>query len=187
MPARLMNPFTGTVAPVFAAALLLCAAAPRAAAEDFVYIVLEAEASKTVEAPMVIADRDGASGEKCIALPQGSGMEKGSATIEYVVPAAGRYQIWLRTIWLDGCGNSVKLQLGDRETCQVGNDGTYNSWHWVKSKTNVDRGWRLTAGAQTLSLLNNEDGIWVDQIFITSDPYYVPQDIELPAEADEAE
>ena len=69
----------------------------------------------------------------------------------------------------------MNLQIGDEErSVTLGNDSTYYSWHWVKSP----RSYNLKAGKYNLRLLNREDGIALDQILITSDKDYFPQDIE---------
>ena len=56
----------------------------------------------------------------------------------------------------------------------VGNDGTYNAWHWMKSP----KSYKLRAGKHKLYILNREDGIKFAQAFITNDKNLVPQGFE---------
>ncbi|NLZ63533.1 MAG: hypothetical protein GX902_06960, partial [Lentisphaerae bacterium] len=48
------------------------------------------------------------------------------------------------------------------------------TWHWLESP----KLYKLAAGKHELRLLNREDGIAFDQILITTDHEYFPQEIE---------
>ena len=47
----------------------------------------------------------------------------------------------------------------------LGEDGTYDAWHWVGGKARV----KLNAGVNTLVLSNRETGVKVDQFFLCED------------------
>ncbi len=85
---------------------------------------------------------------------------------------ADDYQIWLRAWWKDGCGNSISLGLDDAKPRRVGNDGTYQSWHWVRCYTAS-----LSAGPHTLSLKPSEPNIKVDQVLLTTNREAFPEGI----------
>ena len=102
-------------------------------------------------------------------------IEYGGAVFSLEMPAAAECRVWLRVWWDDSCGNTVNLQVDDEPTSiTVGNDGTYRSWHWLPAS----RIYRLSEGLHTITLLNREDGIMFDQMLVTNDMQYVPQDIE---------
>ncbi|MCH7909979.1 MAG: hypothetical protein IIB38_10225, partial [Candidatus Hydrogenedentes bacterium] len=86
----------------------------------------------------------------------------------------------IRKWWEDGCGNSVRIGVDDFPPYVVGGDGTYKYWDWIKMSVTLE----LPAGDHRLTLYNNEDGVWVDQILLTSDPEYVPVGQESAAGSD---
>jgi hypothetical protein len=108
------------------------------------------------------------SGPGFIGVPEDGEKEKepikGSATIKFSVPAAGDYTIWLRAWWMDSCANSTKIQIDDLPAFEIGQDTTYQVWHWVKFK----RAMKLSAGAHTMVITNTEDGALVDQLYLTT-------------------
>lgn len=102
-------------------------------------------------------------------------MEYGGAVFTVEVPTATACKLWLRVWWDGSCGNTLNVKLNDEEhSLTVGNDGTYNAWHWLE----VGRLYQLSAGKHTFSLLNREDGIMFDQMLLTDDMTYHPQGIE---------
>jgi hypothetical protein len=102
-------------------------------------------------------------------------MEFGGA--EYVVhaPAPFTAAAWFRVWWSGACGNSLYFQIDEQDPVVVGNDGTYEAWHWVRVPETI----RLAAGENRFLLMNREDGMGVDQILITGDLDYVPQGLEI--------
>jgi len=75
------------------------------------------------------------------------------------------------------CGNSVFVKVDEAgKPMAVGNDGTYNAWHWLKVP--VPQPYELGAGKHQIIVLNREDGIRLDQLLLTGDLEYVPQGIE---------
>jgi hypothetical protein len=106
---------------------------------------------------------------------QDSDMKYGGATYELEVAAPVTCKVWVRAWWEGSCGNTVCVRVGDQgKILTVGNDGTYDSWHWLEVPTTFT----LEKGKTTLYLLNREDGIRIDQILLTNDMEYFPQGVE---------
>lgn len=145
-------------------------------AAGFAKLCFDAEYARDVEAPMKVVKKQSKnwSGEGYVEVPEEAGKTKGSATYTINVTSAGNYYVWARTYWKDGCGNSVGVQIDEYSPAILGQDGTYNHWHWVEAK---GAKFKLSAGKHTLKLLNREDGIMVDQVFLTQDDEYVPEGI----------
>jgi hypothetical protein len=102
-------------------------------------------------------------------------MKYGGATYEVQVAAPVTCKIWVRAWWEGSCGNTVCVRLGEQgKILTVGNDGTYDAWHWLEVPGKFD----LETGTVTLYLLNREDGIRIDQILLTNDMEYFPQGVE---------
>ena len=154
-------------------------------------LCLEAESAGTLEAPVVkveaatppagITAVKGASGETYLEIPEGKGnppkVTTGKAAYTLQIPADGTYVLWLRVYWEGECSNSFGVQLNDGAEFSFGQDGTYKSWHWVKSPPRI-RQLNLKKGTCTLTLKNREDGVRVDQIVLTTQRRFVPVDIE---------
>lgn len=147
-------------------------------------IVFEAEnAEKTVSPVRIVkienekSKQNKVSGNKFIEIKQGAGTGAkagGSATYKFKVTTAGNYYLWARVWWLDSCGNSFMVKLNNGPSFTFGNDNTYQNWHWVKARVKL----KLKKGEQTLQISNREDGIKIDQFFITSDREHIPVGIE---------
>jgi len=136
-------------------------------------IVFEAEAGK-VEEPFVVDDLADASGGKVVYLkektntkhPKQPGEDFFAGSIEYrfKVETEGKYMLWLRKLWMDGCGNSVfctinkPMTSGNEQT--LGEDGTYGKLTWVRFG---GKPVHLKAGTNVLRIQNREDGIKLDQ------------------------
>jgi hypothetical protein len=89
----------------------------------------------------------------------------GTVTYEVNVPSAGSYTFWARTWWgpETSCSNTFWVQIGNQPEQLLGEDATYLVWEWRKLKQPVT----LPAGKVTLTFKNHEDGIRIDQIFLT--------------------
>ncbi|NMA41964.1 MAG: hypothetical protein GX946_01130 [Oligosphaeraceae bacterium] len=150
---------------------------------DF-FLVVNASQVKEFTPPFEKHQDSQAADKLSLRIPDGKGvppegkepaMEHGGALFEIELPKAQRCKIWLRTWWDGACGNTVNLQIDDEpRSITIGNDGTYHTWHWLESP----RVYELEAGKHQIRVLNREDGIAFDQILITSDMEYFPQDIE---------
>jgi hypothetical protein len=170
----------GVPAPAAAAA----APAASSGSSDF-FRVLNAAADAKLVTPPVEKGPDSQSAKGTILRipdkkgvpPEGqdSDMKYGGATYELQVAAAVTCKIWVRAWWEGSCGNTVCVRLGEQgKILTVGNDGTYDSWHWLE----VPGTFSLEKGTITLYLLNREDGIRIDQILLTNDMEYFPQGVE---------
>lgn len=106
--------------------------------------------------------KDKANGDK----KEGDGSSlPGFLKFKVKVPEAGQYKLWGRVLWPDGCGNSFFVCKQGRPNQILGEDGTYDSWHWVELQ-----GPKLTlaAGVNTIEVHNREDGVILDQLQITT-------------------
>lgn len=171
-------------------ALLLCILpgfCPRGSAADIVCI--EAESAGEIKAPMKVS-RAGkatpgaswqpvkdAAADRYIEVPQGKGnppeVTTGQATWTVTLQDSGKYYLWCRVWWVDECGNSLTVQLDDGTPFTFGQDSTYRSWHWVKSPPRLSQ-LKLKKGTHKLTIKNREDGIRIDQVFLTDDRGTVP-------------
>jgi len=159
----------------FAAAVVFAVLA--SAGQGAERICFEAEAGTPTD-PVRVEEEGKASGGKCVSIPEGAGKPpevKGDLSFLIDVKKEGRYLLWARCWWDDGCGNSFKLAVDDAEPVVVGEDGTYKRWHWVNLRGVT---FQLAAGEHGIKLLNNEDGIKVDQILLLTDRLYVPVAVE---------
>jgi hypothetical protein len=146
-------------------------------------VCFEAEDSKEIKPPVKVteikekAEDAKVSGEKVIEIVQGAGEGTnvgGSAKYKISLKEGGTYFFWARCWWLDSCGNSFNVKIGDKPEFIMGNDGTYKSWHWIKAKVTL----KLDKGSYDLVIGNREDGIKIDQILMTTDRKLIPVDIE---------
>ena len=162
-------------------------------------ICFEAESPHTVTSPLGRAHAadntasaplrriEDASADSYLGVPQGAGKPpkvNGRATFVFPVQKEGRYFLWARVWWLDGCGNSLGMHLDDNPAFTFGQDGTYQRWHWFKAPGNLQQ-LKLSPGLHTLTISNREDGAYIDQLLLTRHERYVPVGIEdctVPAE-----
>jgi hypothetical protein len=137
-------------------------------------ICVEAESATAVQPALkkVLPGANAAySGAGYIHIPWDKNETKGQgqATLKVNAAAPGAYYVWARTFWENGCGNSISLSVNGQERI-LGEDGTYNKWHWVNSGTRVE----VKKGLNTIVLKNRETGVKIDQVFFTDDPDYTP-------------
>lgn len=102
------------------------------------------------------------------------GMKYGGIRFDVEIPRNMTCAVWMRVFWEGACGNSVYYRHPDGTTLAVGNDGTYDVWHWL----NIPQTFHFKKGSNTFYVLDREDGVRLDQIVITGDLEYVPQGIE---------
>ncbi|NLF17651.1 MAG: hypothetical protein GX595_10390 [Lentisphaerae bacterium] len=160
------------------------AAALAGTRNDFFRVINAAADAKTVTAPMERAPDGQSAKGTVLQILDGKGtppedgtpdMKYGGAAFELSVTAPVTCKIWVRAWWDGSCGNTVYVRLGeDGKPLTVGNDGTYNAWHWLEAPGTF----ALEPGTHTLFLLNREDGVRFDQILVTNDMEYFPQGIE---------
>lgn len=146
--------------------------------------VLNASAATQITAPMEKATETGAPDDTILVIPDGKGvppqgkqpeLEYGGCVFEFETAEDFNAEIWLNVVWDGSCGNTIDIRIDDEnKSVTVGNDGTYNAWHWMKSP----KSYKLRAGKHKLYILNREDGIKFAQAFITNDKDLVPQGFE---------
>jgi hypothetical protein len=144
-------------------------------------ICFEAEAANSISKPFEIAQSPTASGGKCVVQPLKSGRPPAvrcEAVYHFRVTSPGKYKLWGRALWPNGCANSVNVVLDKAKTLTLGQDGTYRRWHWVELKS---YSWTLSRGEHTLQMQNREDGPAMDEFFLTTDADYVPVGIVHPS------
>jgi hypothetical protein len=155
-------------------ALVLAGLAISSAAHAATKICFEAESANAVESVLkkvTPGTNKDYSGKGYIHIPWDKNETKGQgqASFKLNVTKPGNYYVFARTFWENGCGNSILLIINGQER-MLGEDGTYNKWHWVSNPTKVP----LKAGANTIILKNRETGVKIDQIFLTDDSQYEP-------------
>ena len=157
--------------PLLLAAAALLSAAPTAFAAN-AKVCFEAEKVASIETPLKIVKMAGTSSGSVLEIPwdKNKTARIGEATYKFNVAKAGVYYVWARTFWANGCGNSVEVSVNGSPSKILGEDGTYDAWHWVGGKARV----QLKAGANTLILKNRETGVKVDQFFFCEDKDYIP-------------
>jgi hypothetical protein len=141
-------------------------------------ICIDAENATSMETPLkkvLPGVNKQYSGKGFLEIPWDKNETKGIGQAGYRinVKTAGTYTLWARTYWMNGCGNSIAVSVNGGPVAIIGEDGTYDKWHWPESTVRV----RLKAGVNTLVLKNRETGVRVDQFFLSQDPDYTPTGI----------
>jgi len=139
---------------------------------DAAYRVIEAESPiRPSSGAMSIVAANDSSGNQAMAVPAETEKDGGKADYGVEGLEPGRYRLWIRAFWQDGCGNSVGCAAGNKQI--VFTDGIFDKWHWLTVPKQFDH----TGGDFTFSLVRREDGIMVDQILLTSDAGFIPHGI----------
>jgi hypothetical protein len=138
-------------------------------------VCFEAESASSVQSPIKKVTPGSSSkysGRGYLDIPWDQNKTKGvgQAVVTVNVKTAGTYYLWARTFWANGCGNSIGVGVNGGSSITLGEDGTYDKWHWVGGNTRVS----LKAGANTFVIKNRETGVRVDQIFLCQDGDYTP-------------
>ena len=134
-------------------------------------VCFEAELANRIVPMMEITERKDASGGLCLAVGEGAGRLKSpgpgaAAAADFWIqaPEKGIYHVWARTLWIGGCSNSVNISI-DGGAEHASTDRTYDRWHWVGGPVVS-----LDAGDHLVTLSNREDGILIDQVWLTTTP-----------------
>ena len=136
-------------------------------------LCFEAELANELTFPFEIVDREGASGGLALTVPEGAGdgrsfaRDTGTAICRVPLAAPGSYTAWLRVRWNGHCSNSVLVYVGKRPRRVTSQ--TFGRWHWLRAGP-----WKLPAGAVQVRFRSREDGIWIDQIVLTSEEFKPP-------------
>ena len=160
------------ISSLFLAGAALMSVAPAAFAAN-AKVCFEAEKYASIESPLKKVGEPGTSGGGAIEIPWDQNKTKGigSATYKFNAKTPGIYYLSARTFWANGCGNSISVSVNGKPAIVLGEDGTYDAWHWVGGKRAKVQ---LKAGVNTLVLSNRETGVRVDQFFMSQDPNYAP-------------
>ncbi|MEK6794889.1 MAG: hypothetical protein AABZ39_08940 [Spirochaetota bacterium] len=137
-------------------------------------IFIEAEAGE-LSAPMMVRTDVSARGGKCIVVPQGTGLEKGSAQYRFEVTDPGDYHVWLRTIAATSDDDSIFVSM-DGAPKKLSDIKASSSFAWDRVRDRIDGKvdigsfvtFTLGKGTHTLSLMSREDGLLIDAIAIFS-------------------
>ena len=141
-------------------------------------VCFEAESASSVQKPLRKVQGSANkpySGSGYLEIPWDKNESKGvgQAVYTFNVKTPGVYTLWARTFWANGCGNSVAVSVNGGPVKILGEDGTYDKWHWVGGTAKV----KLNAGANKMVLINRETGVSVDQFFLSQDAGYTPTGI----------
>lgn len=163
---------------VIGAAVALLGLLPGAAWASNNKICFEAEAPSQIVSPLkkvLPGYSKQYSGRGYLEIPWDRNKTKGlgDATYRVKVDKAGLYYLWARTFWQNGCGNSIAVAVNGSAPVILGEDGTYDHWHWVGGTARV----QLKAGMNTLVIQNRETGVRVDQVFLCESADYTPTGI----------
>jgi|694.fasta_scaffold72671_2 hypothetical protein len=156
-------------------------------------VTVEAESAETIEAPVVVVREaavpegskyvPGAANAAYLEIPQGKGNPPdnphGLAVLTVNVPSDGDYTLWCRVWWEDECSNSFSVKINESAPFLFGENATYKTWHWMRYPVaRTAKPITLKAGTNTLTVLNREDGVRLDQVILSADRRFVPVDQE---------
>ncbi len=162
-----------------------------AAAARAGHVCVDAESATHVQAPMRRVDAgnpeegvtpiEGASRNTYLEIPaiaEPSEEDKQAhAKFKITLEEGGDYVLWMRVWWDDECSNSFRVGINDQSPFILGRNRVFRRWNWVRSPPRT-RQLTLEAGTHTLKVLYREDRVRLDQILLTTDPRFVPVDIE---------
>jgi hypothetical protein len=138
-------------------------------------IALEAEAGSRT-APMAVGNDATASGGKFVQVPKGTGSNytdstnggPGEVRFTINIPQAGTGILWARTIAPDNSSNSFYVTRNGSLVVEWSVPGS-STWKWNKV-VNLSLG----AGSVNLAFRQREDGTKLDQIILTNDSNFNP-------------
>jgi len=134
-------------------------------------VVLSASDGAEVEAPFLLHDEIGAVGGIAAFLPKGSRTEEHKGKVRFIanVAEAGTYHAFVHAKWRDTCSNSASLKANQNPEFLFGNDDVFSIWHWVPAGKHA-----LAKGKNDVTIVEREDGIYLDQVLLTQDAAYIP-------------
>lgn len=152
---------------------------------DELFLVFNADHAIQITKPMRLEeDKEGTFAKGILNIPDKEGvppagknpaLQYGGCVFECELPQDANAYLWFNVVWDGSCGNTLDVAIDDAPTSiTVGNDGTYNAWHWVKPKVTF----KLKAGRHKINVLNREDGIKLGQVLMTNDKDYIPEGVE---------
>ena len=141
-----------------------------------IHQVVEAETLTEVNGKFATGPAKDASAANALIVPPGiakHGKITGQAIFTFDSPKSIKVTCWLRVKWTGTCSNSVIVKTPGVPPKIVGESATYNTWHWVKGPT-----FTAPVGPTKIELGAREDGVFIDQLMLTSDLQRVPVGIE---------
>lgn len=149
------------------------------------FLLFNMDKATQVTMPMRKAvDENGDFSNGLLVIPDGTGvppagknpaLEHGGAVFHFEVKQETTAYLWFNVMWDGSCGNTLDVKVDDdKMSYTVGNDGTYNAWHWQKSP----KSYKLTPGRHKITVLNREDGIKLAQVLLLQDKEYIPEGVE---------
>lgn len=131
-------------------------------------ICFEAEsgAGQASFSPFQVLQNASASGGSYIVVPNGTGNQASPpttsvVTFSFTASTSSTYYFWVRILANSSNDNSMYIRT-DASSFDPWTPGTYTSWTWKKWTSKS-----LTAGAHTISIASQEDGLQIDKILIT--------------------
>jgi hypothetical protein len=107
------------------------------------------------------------------------------ATLDFIVPEAGTYYLWLRMMGLDS--DSDALYVGIDDTWDSVYPTSKNNYEWVRveiTHQSGNYGFNLSGGSHTMRIGHDEINPRADVLFITNYSDEVPSGMPLPPVAD---
>jgi len=152
---------------------LACCAGAHAATPG--EVCFEAEHANSIKPVMELARAPGASRGVALVIPEGAASlagprDRGHASYRIHIPVAGRYYTWFRVMWHGNCSNSLFYFFKPRTMRMSIMDNLFGKWHWVQGNCVA-----LDEGPADLVLQYREDGVWVDQVLLTTDGDETPR------------
>jgi|GEM_PF-2619463 len=91
----------------------------------------EAESAAEMLKPFEILFDSEASSARFVDILPGDGKMSYQLSLE----ESGRYTLWGRGRWINGCHDSIMVTIDDEDRSILGNDANYSVWHWIKGAT----------------------------------------------------
>ncbi|MEN6644019.1 MAG: SUMF1/EgtB/PvdO family nonheme iron enzyme [Armatimonadia bacterium] len=154
-----------------------CVALPSQPMLDGSDVVVEGESYTSIAQSMARGSDAAASGGAYVGIPlaephaarEAATQDTGNCAYTVVISTAGEYRLWARVWWTDSFGNSFYLRPPDKKIIVLGQDSTFQSWHWVRGPS-----LHLDAGPVTIVVQNREGGTRLDEFLLTTKTDYVP-------------
>jgi len=135
-------------------------------------IYFEAESGARVS-PMTVGSSSGAANGQYI---HSTSANAGTASFTFI-SQAGTYWVWCRILSPDTSRDSlfVSMDGGPEEVFTTAPAGVSSAWQWTRiNLTGVTRAYSLGQGSHTLVFRCREPGTFLDALYITSNPNFVP-------------
>lgn len=136
-------------------------------------IYVEAETGTRVS-PMTVASDTAAANGQYVYSPSAN---LGTVSIPVNIPAAGNYTVWCRVLSPDNGRDSLFVQMdgGVEEIYQTALNTWSASWQWSKvNGSGAARTYALSQGTHTLVFRSREASTFIDALYVTSDPNFIP-------------